>query len=83
MSDDTPETVWTEFWKPIVAPDGEINMEQLKAELYDFWTALQEVSSVYCHITGNKLSKITYKSEVVCQYADQHYEDLYTEEGAK
>lgn len=72
------------FWKPIICnEDGSINMEQLKKELADFSYVMQEVPKVYCHITGDRLSKILYKAETVILAADRHYEDMYSGEGEK
>lgn len=76
MSDEV-EKVWREFWEPIVIKDSQLDLEQIKKELYDFYCAMQEVPRVYCHITGNNLSKITYKAEVVIDAADDHYAGIY------
>lgn len=78
-----PEKDWDEFWKPILAPNGEINLEQLKNELSDFLFIMREVPKVYCEITGNVLSKLTYYSDVVINKANEHYENLYEEEEFK
>ncbi len=74
------ETIWQEFWKPICTKEsGEVDLEQIKKELADFYFAMQEVPKVYCHITGNKLSKIMYRAETVIEAADRHYEGMYEE----
>jgi len=39
-----------------------------------------EVSKVYCHITNNKLSKITYEAVVVTSEADSCYEEQYSKD---
>lgn len=63
---DKVEEVWQEFWKDIVCDEsGNINLEQLKKELYDYSIVLDEVPRVYCEITGNLLSKPFYSAEVV------------------
>jgi len=60
------EKVWQEFWKDIVCDEnGSINLEQLKKELHDFYTIMQEVPKVYSEITGGMLSYITYPAETV------------------
>jgi len=80
MSERTIEESW-KFWEPIVIkPDGSIDIEQVKKELHDFYVAMQEVPKVYCHITGNRLSKILYDADVVIAAADAHYEHLYEED---
>jgi len=69
-----PEQDWEEFWKEIILnPDGSINLEQLKKELSDFSIVMEEVPKVYCHITGNTLSKCTYLAEEVISCADNYY----------
>lgn len=79
MTDQKVEQVWQDFWRPIVCKDeeSEVDMEQVKRELYDWYIAMNEVSKVYCEITGNMISKPHTKSEVVIEKADEHYKDLY------
>ena len=72
---------WEEFWKEIVTnPDGSINLEQLKKELSDFSIVMEEVPKVYTHITGGKLSYITYQANVVTDEADNYYYNTYKED---
>lgn len=78
MSEDTErdpvDVVFEEFWSPILVDDqGDIDLDQVKKELFDFWQVMQEVPKVYCHITGNQVSKILTKSEVVISLADDSY----------
>lgn len=51
------DQVYDDFWKDIVEKDGQIDQEQLKKELYDFWVVMREVSEVYMEISNNKFSK--------------------------
>ena len=67
------ERVYQEFWKPIVERDGVLDVEQVKRELFDFWQAMQRVPKVYCHVTGDQVSKMLTDAEVVCNLADEHY----------
>ena len=69
MNDEDVEREWKDFWEPIVAPEGKLDLEQLKKELYDFRVVMQEVEKVYIHVTGGKLSK--------CNVAAQHVIDEY------
>ena len=65
---------WDEFWKGIICnEDGTINMQELKNNLYDFSFVLEQVPKVYCHITGNTLSKVMYKAETVISVADDYF----------
>ena len=71
--------VYNEFWKPILFKDGMIDVDQLKKELYDFHTLIDNVSKVYCHITGNQVSKSLTDPDVVCSLADEYYNEIYLE----
>lgn len=73
------EESW-KFWEPIVTKNGVLDLEQVKLELHDFYVAMQEVPKVYCHITGNRLSKILYDASVVIKAADNHYDQMYTDD---
>lgn len=75
----TLEESW-KFWEPIVMKNGVLDLEQVKLELHDFYVAMQEVPKVYCHITGDRLSKILYKASLVIEAADDNYEQRYREE---
>lgn len=73
---DTPEEEFEAFWKDlIIRPDGKIDLEQIKKELYDFSQLLVFVSKVYDHITGGKISKPLTLPDEVCGAADEHYAD--------
>lgn len=65
------ETVWADFWAPIVAPDGVLNLEQVKAELHDYYTLICEVPKVYDHITGGRISKPNTLASVVIAEHDE------------
>ena len=71
---DDVEKVWQEFWKDIVYDEqGNLNVEQIKKELYDFYFVMQEVPKVYCEITGGRLSYVTYPAKTVLGV----YQDKY------
>ena len=78
---DTPnvEQVYNDFWKPIIEKDGTLDVDQMKKELYDFYVMIGEVPKVYCHITGNKLSKPLYPAETVIRAADDYTDQLIEE----
>lgn len=67
----TPEEVYDEFWKDILEPGGQFNMEQTKKELHDYWIALQEVPKVYSELAG--LSKITTHSHYIINGAQEQF----------
>lgn len=76
------EDLWNRFWRGILtnSDTDELDMGMLKRELWDFYVALTEVPKVYCHITGGRLSKVTYSAGTVIAEADEYYEKLYTED---
>lgn len=77
------EAEWEKLWKDIVTnPDGSINIEQLKKELYDFSYVMEQVPKVYCHITGDSLSKIMYPAETVIRVADDYTSEIVEREMA-
>jgi hypothetical protein len=67
------ERTYDEFWRDIIEPNGQINVDQLKRELHDYWT----VSEVYCAITGGVVSKpLTEPKTVIALAEEQMRRDL-------
>jgi flagellar biosynthesis/type III secretory pathway protein FliH len=78
---ETVEEEWESFWKEIVNnDDGTINIEQVKKELADFSFVMEQVPKIYCHITGDKMSKVTYHADDVIREADNHYRQCFEED---
>lgn len=77
---DTVEENWESFWKPIVTnEDGTINIKQIKKELHDFSFIMEQVPRVYCHITGNRMSKVMYHADTVISVADDYFQEQLDE----
>lgn len=76
------EKVWQEFWKDIICDEnGNIDLEQIKKELYDFHIVMNEVPKVYSEITGGMLSYITYPAETVLEvYHDKYGNKIWAHE---
>lgn len=54
------------FWKPIVCDEqGNLDLEKVKLELFDFHYVMGAVAIVYGHITGGRLSKPNYSPDAV------------------
>ena len=70
----TTEECWESFWKEIVCPDGKLDLEQVKKELHDFYTLIRNVSLVYDHITGGRISKPLTDPKVVIDEAEASYQ---------
>jgi hypothetical protein len=67
-----PEQEWERFWKEIVAPNGVVNLDQLKKELADYSFLMSQASLVYCHVAN--LSKVMYHADVIISESDNHVE---------
>lgn len=63
---------WREFWAEIVAPKGEINLDQVQRELSDYGRLLDAAPRVYMHATGGEVSKPLTDPSVVCDLIDEH-----------
>ena len=76
--------VWNEFWSDIVMKDGQLDVNQIKLELLDYYRAMQEVPKVYCEITGGLLSKILYPADTVItnyqDFRDREFHEWFDEE---
>ena len=56
-------------------PDGSLNVEQVKKELTDFKSVMDNVSVVYMTLTGGRISKILTEPQVVIELAKEHFRD--------
>ena len=72
-TDEDVEKVWQEFWLPIISPSGTVDLQQIKRELFDFHTVINEVPKAYCEITGNQFSKATTQAIHIIADAEDHY----------
>jgi hypothetical protein len=71
------EKVYDTFWKTIVEDDdGNLNVDQVKRELFDWYFSMQEVAKVYSEITGGRLSKPNYYASGVISAYEEHVEEL-------
>lgn len=71
------QKVFNDFWEGLVTANGELNVEQVKKELYDYKVMMDNVSELYMDITGGQLSKPTYVPHVLLAF----HEDALTEAG--
>lgn len=75
------QQVYDEFWRRIVEPNGVLDFEQVKKELFDFRNVMQEVTKVYLHVTNNRFSKPLTSAEAVIDATEAHYKWWYSEGG--
>jgi hypothetical protein len=78
-SDEAVDALWRDFWKPIVAPSGEVDLNLVKLELFDFSQLMADASEVYMHVTGGMISKVTTLPSEVISVADDHVNKLCDE----
>lgn len=59
------DEVW-EYWKEFICnDDGSVNVDNLKKELSDLDFIVDQVSEVYCALTGQTLSKPFYYADII------------------
>lgn len=72
-ADSEVERVWDEYWRDIVTDHGEPNLDLIKRELFDYYTALQEVPKVYDTITRGRFTKPNTRAQVVLDCFEEFY----------
>jgi hypothetical protein len=74
------ERVWRDYWLPLLIKDGDVDLEQVKKELYDYHNVLEVVPSVYSHASGGAMSKPSYNDvQQICAVIDDHYDEVARE----
>ena len=75
--DVAPEVIkcFLDFWWPILAKEGRLDLAQIMRELYDYRTVMQEVRRVYDHLTGGKFSKPNTAAEHIIAAVEENYAD--------
>lgn len=64
------EKTYDDFWKPLVEKDGALDLDAVKRELHDYCTFMRNAAEVYCHVTGNRISKVNTDPAAVIGEAD-------------
>lgn len=72
---DEVEQCWREFWLPIVAKDGAVDIEQVKKELFDFKQLMRNASIVYDHVTRSRITNVLTLPDAVIGEADECQEN--------
>ena len=67
-----------EFWNKFVYPEGAL-AQDVQNELNDYKFLLEQVSLVYCHVTGGLLSKTNYFASEVISAMDRFVEHMIDE----
>jgi hypothetical protein len=72
------EQKYNEFWKEIVEnPDGTLNKDQIMKELADFSVLIHNLSTIYCYMTGNMVSKPMVDSSVIIQLCEEQLQEAH------
>ena len=69
------EQTYERFWKEIIEPNGQIDMDALKRELSDYLMFMYEVSKVYCTLTGGKISKVNTDADTVINEIEAYFKE--------
>jgi hypothetical protein len=83
MSEPEVEQIFDEFWRDIVMPNGVLDLDQVKRELFDYHMILGEVPKVYDAVTGGRISKPNTVADAVIgefeSYLERQIEDAMRE----
>lgn len=68
-----------EFWRDWVWGGEKPDAEAIRKELADYNMVMDYAAKVYCHVTGDAISKLNTLPEVVCSVADDYYDRITKE----
>jgi hypothetical protein len=68
------------FWAnvPHIFEDGVLNLNALMNELHDYAEIMDEVATVYCEVTGGRVSKQNTKADVVLEFYRESLQQSYS-----
>ena len=64
---------WEAYWCALLAPNGALDVERVKREMYAFGMLADDVSKVYMAVTGDKVSKPGTDPDVVIGLAKERF----------
>lgn len=69
---------WKTIWKPLLYNrEGKLSLRKIENEMHDLIFIYNQVSYVYCEITGNRLSKPTYYADTILSEYNREIEEAY------
>ena len=69
------EYEWETIWKPLLFTEGNLDEQKIKNEMLDLIFCYDQISEVYCNLTGGQLSYANYYSDdIICAIEDLHYD---------
>ncbi len=78
---DKVENDWQNLWKDICTTEnGELDMENIKNELYDYHFLMNQASELYDYISNGKLCKTNYFASVLKSQHDDRIKEALEEQ---
>lgn len=71
--------LFTTYWAPLVMKGDQFDTLAVARELYDYWIVVTEVSRVYGHVTGGRLTKPNTAAFHIIAAHDEAIEAAYQE----
>ena len=82
--DEEFEKSYEDFWKPLITTEGYIDEQKVKNELHDLVFCHNQISEVYCELTGGQLSYANYYADdIITAIEDRTYDKNTTQEDVK
>ncbi|EEM37643.1 hypothetical protein bthur0004_65480 [Bacillus thuringiensis serovar sotto str. T04001] len=72
--DQEVQECWQSFWRDILVKNGQLNISQIKKELFDYKYVRDQASLVYSELSG--LSKVLYPAQSVINKAREQQKEL-------
>ena len=68
------QKLYYDFWAPIIEDaNGNLNLDQLQRELWDYHMVMTEVGKVYSEATGGQFGKLNTQADAVLEAIKDHY----------
>ena len=67
------------FWRPLIYPNGELDVEEMKGNLLDFSVLMENAKAVYMHVTCGNIGKLNTDADAVIGEADRQQQELIDE----
>jgi hypothetical protein len=67
------------FWRPLIYPNGELDVKEMKGNLLDFSNLMDNAKTVYMHITCGNIGNLLTDADAVIGEADRQRQKLIDE----
>ena len=65
------EECWNNFWEDIIVKDGNLDLDQIKKELYDYHLLLENTRKLYFELTNGAISKPLTEPSVIINLVEE------------